>query len=171
MAEVSFESLYHQEFPYVVRSLRRLGVGPADLPDLCHEVFLAVFQKLNSYDPSRPVRPWLFGFAFRAASEARGRTHRRRETSDDALAEHPSLSDPHSSAESNLARTLVLEALSTLPEERRAVFILHDLDGCSAPDIASSLGIPLNTVYSRLRVGRGEMVAVLQARVRGGSAS
>lgn len=169
VAELSFETLYHQEFPYVVRSLRRLGAAPADVADLCHEVFLAVFRKLQDFDRSRPVRPWLFGFAFRAVSDAKGRAFRTRETSDDGLSEVASDADPHSSAERSAARRMVLEALDTLPEERRAVFILHELDGCSAPDIAASLGVPLNTVYSRLRVARGEMTAALEARLRGGS--
>ena len=60
------------------------------------------------------------------------------------------------------ARQLVLTALQKLPTERRAVFILADLDGCAAPEISLSLGVPLNTVYSRLRVAREEFVAAVK---------
>ncbi|MGE3633430.1 MAG: RNA polymerase sigma factor, partial [Sandaracinaceae bacterium] len=49
---------------------------------------------------------------------------------------------------------LLHRLLSTLDEERRAVFILAELEQMSAPEIADALDLKLNTVYSRLRVAR-----------------
>ena len=43
----------------------------ADLPDLAHDLFIVVFKHLSDYDQSRPVRPWLFGIAFRVVSDYR----------------------------------------------------------------------------------------------------
>jgi RNA polymerase sigma-70 factor (ECF subfamily) len=45
-------------------------------------------------------------------------------------------------------------ALDELDLAQRAVFVMHDLDGVAIPEIASMLGIPLNTAYSRLRLAR-----------------
>lgn len=166
---VTFESLYQQEFNYVARSLRRLGAEPHEVKDLCHDVFLAAYQRLATFDASRPVRPWLFGIAFRAMSDSRGRAYRRREVTDVDVAAMPGQVDPHAQVEASQAREVVLKALQTVPPERRAVFVLHDLDGASAPDIAEALGTPLNTVYSRLRVARAEVTEALRARLLKGA--
>lgn len=40
---------------------------------------------------------------------------------------------------------------------RRAVIVLHEIEQMTAPEIARTLEIPLNTVYSRLRVARVEL--------------
>jgi RNA polymerase sigma-70 factor (ECF subfamily) len=62
---VDFDSLFDAELDYVWNALRRLGVREADLDDEVNEVFLRVHRQLAQYDPSRPVRPWLFAFAAR----------------------------------------------------------------------------------------------------------
>ena len=45
---------------------------------------------------------------------------------------------------------------NTDPTDRRAVLVMHDLEGWTAPEIAAEIGVPLNTVYSRLRLARAE---------------
>jgi RNA polymerase sigma-70 factor (ECF subfamily) len=63
----------------------------------------------------------------------------------------------------------VLDALQGVPLERRSVLIMHDIDGIAAPDIASALSIPVNTVYSRVRVARDEFRAALKReQLKGG---
>ncbi len=168
---VTFEAMYQQEFDYVARSLRRLGAEPHEVKDLCHDVFLVAFQKLPTYDRHRPLRPWLFGIAFRAVSDSRGRAYRRREVTDVEVTAMPGGVDPHAQAEASQARRAVLAALQQVAPARRAVFVLHDLDGASAPDIAEALGTPLNTVYSRLRVARAEVTRALRSRLLEGGAS
>jgi RNA polymerase sigma-70 factor (ECF subfamily) len=44
-----------------------------------HDLFIAVQRKLPELDPGRPVRPWLFGFAYRLASDYRRSGRARRE--------------------------------------------------------------------------------------------
>ena len=68
-----FRALFLEHASYVASSLRRLGVRDRDLEDLTHDVFLAVYRHLEDYDPARPIKPWLFGFAAKVASG-----HRRR---------------------------------------------------------------------------------------------
>jgi RNA polymerase sigma-70 factor, ECF subfamily len=64
------------------------------------------------------------------------------------------------------ARRVVFDALDRLSDEQRAVFVLHDLEGKAAPEIAADLDVPLNTVYSRLRLAR-ERFAAHVARTQG----
>ena len=60
------------------------------------------------------------------------------------------------------ARELIDEALQSLPVDRRAVFVMFELEAIGAAEISESLGIPLATTYSRLRVGREEFTAAVQ---------
>ena len=62
-------AIFDEHFDYVWATLRRLGVSEADREDLVHEVFLKVQSRLADYDDSRPLRPWLFGFAYRVAAD------------------------------------------------------------------------------------------------------
>jgi RNA polymerase sigma-70 factor (ECF subfamily) len=161
-ASKTLRALFDMHAGYVWNALRRLGVPTPDLEDVTHEVFLRVHARLAEYDPSRPVRPWLFAFAFRLASVTRRRAYRRRETSGDPdTSEHPgALPDEHLVREER--RRLVLGALQGIALERRAVFVLYELDETPMADIAAALGIPVNTAYSRLRAARAEFAAAVK---------
>jgi RNA polymerase sigma-70 factor (ECF subfamily) len=52
------------------------------------------------------------------------------------------------------ARRIVRKVLAKLEPKRRAIMILHDIDGQPMPAIAEALGVPLSTAYSRLRLAR-----------------
>lgn len=166
----TFRDLYDAQFAYVWRTLRRLGARDADLEDLCHDVFVVVHRKLEQFEPGRPAKPWLFGIALRVASDYRKRARFRAEVPADgqeAVAAGPGADEHVAAAE---ARALVHLALQELDLERRAVFVLHDLDECAAPEIAEALGVPVNTVYSRLRAARSQLTAaVRRLQLRGGA--
>ena len=66
-----FGTFFDREFSYVWNTLRRLGIHERDVEDISHEVFLRVYGQWAAYDPSRAARPWLFGFAYRAAADYR----------------------------------------------------------------------------------------------------
>ena len=67
---------YQKELDYIYRTLRRLGTAPSEVEDLAQEVFLALRRSWSEYDRSRPLRPYLFGIAFRI-SAARQRKRSR----------------------------------------------------------------------------------------------
>jgi RNA polymerase sigma-70 factor, ECF subfamily len=163
---LDFRTIFELEVGYVMRTLRRLGVASADVEDLAHEVFLAVHQQLHAYDTSRPLRPWLFGFAFRVASH-----YRRKAGREIALDEPDQLTHdtegPDALLEKERRRRLVLAALDSIELSRRAVFVLHELDGFTGEEIARTLEIPIGTTYSRLRLARQDFTQAmtrLQAR-------
>src|SRR5215204_1980030 len=70
----TFKELFAANARYVWCTLRRLGAHDAELEDLTHDVFLQVFRHWRDYDPARAIKPWLFAFALRVASQARRRT-------------------------------------------------------------------------------------------------
>jgi RNA polymerase sigma-70 factor (ECF subfamily) len=155
---IDFRALFEEQFAYVWSVLVRVGVRAEDVEDLTHEVFLNVYRRLSDYDPDRPLRPWLFGFALRVASTHRRRSHSRREV---VMAGAPELRDGRAPADEQLARhedrSLLLRALDDLDLDRRAVLVLHEWDGAPIPEVADALGIPLNTAYSRLRAAREDL--------------
>lgn len=150
----SVAEVFAQEFRYVWNSMRRLGVHERDLEDVTHEVFVRVHDQWSLFELERPLRPWLFGIALGVAMNYR-RLARHRV---DLVAELPDVSDPAQHAEASLERRqqaeLVHAALQRVAIEQRAVLVLHELDGFSVPEIAATLGLSVNTAYSRLRLGR-----------------
>jgi RNA polymerase sigma-70 factor (ECF subfamily) len=166
---VDFPPLYQENAAFVWRSLRRLGVREADLPDAAQEVFLVVHRRLHEYDGASPVRTWLFAIAMRCASDHRRRAHVRRET---LAAEPPPQSVPADQAEAlrrGRARELLQKILDGLDDDKRAVFILFELEQLPMSEVAPMLGVPLQTAYSRLHAARKHVEdAIGRARLRDG---
>lgn len=158
--------VFQGELDYVFRTLRRLGTPPSEVEDLAHEVFLALRRCWADFDHTRPVRPYLFGIAFRIA--AAHHRKRRREVGL-AMVEVGDLSpSPDDVLQSKQARTLVVRALEKIPLPRRAVLVMHDIDDVPVRDVARALSLPMFTVYSRLRKGRGELATIIRRMVREG---
>jgi RNA polymerase sigma-70 factor, ECF subfamily len=156
--EASFRALYEAELAYVHRSLRRLGISEAEAEELAHDVFVVVFRKWDEFDRTRPARPWLFGIAYRTAARSLERSWRKHER----LIGEAVLEAAPAPPEAAEARDTLLRALAMVEPDQRVVCILHDLDGHPAPEIATMLDVPVNTVYSRLRLGRQRLSSALR---------
>ena len=144
-----------RELDYVHRTLRRLGTSPSETDDLAQEVFLVLRKCWTAYDPERPLRPYLFGIAFRIAVAHHRKSNR--ELAFEVVEVSDTAPRPDDALQSKQARALVLAALEYIPLPRRAVLLMHELDDVPVEDVASALGIPRFTVYSRLRKARREL--------------
>lgn len=159
---IAFRAVFDANFDYVWSTVRYLGVRGEDTQDVCQEVFASVYRHLDSYDPSKPIRPWLFAFAYHAASNFRRLAHHRREVSEEDGTVGSSY-EPEGRLEARSELELVTKALDTIDLDKKVVLILHDIEGQGASEIAELLKIPLNTVYSRLRRGRELFQDAVQA--------
>jgi RNA polymerase sigma-70 factor (ECF subfamily) len=150
----TYPALYRDEALFVRRVLRRHGLSESELDDARQDVFLVVHRRWNTYDPSRPLRPWLFGICQRVA------TARRRRMGRITYGELPEVADPRRTPDDELvareAATIASRAIASIPSERREVFTLSEWEERPMPEIARSMGIPLNTAYSRLRLARAD---------------
>ncbi len=157
---------FRDHYPFVLRALVGLGVTPIDADDLAQEVFVVAHRRRREFDPTRPARAWLYGIARGLAR------NRRRARKDDALDVLPiaALGDPERAAEHNEALSLALRCLDGLSSKLREVFVLTEFEGLTAPEAADILELPVNTVYSRVRLGRERFDAALaKLRAREGS--
>jgi RNA polymerase sigma-70 factor (ECF subfamily) len=127
---------------------------------------LHVYRHLADYDPARPLRPWLFTFAYRIARDFRALARHRHVPLDaaDVVVDRAPLAD--AVLMRNELQALAFSALEALDADERAVFVAHDLEELSATELAAALGIPANTVYSRLRRARVKFEAAAR-RLRG----
>jgi RNA polymerase sigma-70 factor, ECF subfamily len=160
--DAAFAAAYDAEFEAVWLYLRRLGVPEADVEDAVHDVFVVAHRRYGTYDPARPLRPWLLGIAFRVASQWR-RRHRLEVTlSEPGPDRADEARSPDELVASREASHRLQIALAQLDIDQRAVVVMHDLNGIPVPEIATALDVPLNTVYSRLRLGRAKITAALR---------
>jgi RNA polymerase sigma factor (sigma-70 family) len=153
-----FRALYRGEFGFVWAAARRLGVPPAALDDAVQEVFITAYRRLDQLYYEVSPRAWLYGVTRRVASRhRRGAVRLARRLAAFGEVQASEGVEPH--AERDAARTLAA-LLDHLPRETREVWELTELLGMSGPEIAGELGVPLNTVYSRLRLARARLHAL-----------
>ncbi|MDP3238364.1 MAG: sigma-70 family RNA polymerase sigma factor [Myxococcales bacterium] len=160
----TLERVYQAELGAVHSFLARLGAPSGDLPDLLHDVFLTAVRRWSSYDPQRPVRPWLMGIAFNVYGDWKKTGARRFEEGRDELPERGDGTDLESQVEARKTGAMVQAALLELDEPKRAAFVMHHFEGLSPNEISEVMQVPAATTYTRLRTARIELTAAVRRR-------
>jgi RNA polymerase sigma-70 factor (ECF subfamily) len=146
-------SAYDEHAPVIFRVLRRFGVPDTALDDAVQDVFLVACRRYAEFEGRSSTRTWLYGIARRVARDhRRSRQRGLRETSE--IEKLRTTRDPASITESAEAARLLDCALEGMSETLREVYVLLELEELSAPEIARLIDVPLNTVYSRVRLAR-----------------
>ena len=159
-------AVYERELDYLFETLQRLGTSPREIEDLAQEVFLILHRNWPNLDVSRPFRPYLFAVAFRVVCAHRRR--RGREVPYAYLeAEDPAVG-PEESLQSKQSAHLLMAALDTVPLARRAVVVMHDLDGFPIVEVAARLSLTRFGAYARLRKARKELASALRRLLKEG---
>jgi RNA polymerase sigma-70 factor, ECF subfamily len=150
--------LVHEHGRFVWRVLRRLGVGDADVDDVCQDVFLTAYRRLSDFEERSTSRTWLYGICLRVAANHRRRSFRRRERSIELLSNEAA----SSTAPEELALADLDRALAHLSERKRVVFVLYEFGDLSMAEVAEVVGSPIKTCFSRLHAARRELRTVLE---------
>jgi len=160
-----FDALYREHFDFVFRNLRRMGVPAASVDDALQDVYLAAFRRIADYREGTHEKAWLFAIAMHVARNHR-RAERRRGVPVMLAEERLEASEPgpFDLTAREEARRVLHEFLESVEDNRRAVFVLSELEQLSAPEIAQALRANLNTVYSWQRLARAEFVRFLARR-------
>lgn len=156
------DAVYAEHFRYVWRCLRALGLRDTQVDDAIHDVFLVVQQKLPSFDGRAEVTTWLYAICIRVARRHRWAARKdawRFATIDDepessTAQASPWQRDPEKTMERGERLSLARRALERIDDDKREVFVLSQVEQRSAPEIAEIIGVPLNTVYSRIRAAK-----------------
>jgi RNA polymerase sigma-70 factor, ECF subfamily len=162
----SFQSLYRQYFANVVSWARWSGVPERNAPDVAQDVFVAVYGALPRLDLNRPIKPWLKTITQRAARDhlALGRNCRERLPGGSFNPHDPISDNAEHRFEIYDAEAIFHEILLSLDEDRRRVFIMHELDEMPQSEIALELGVPETTVRSWLRRACADFDAAVRRR-------
>ena len=171
------QAVFVEHAAFVLRTVRSLGVRSADVEDVAQEVFVIVHRKLDTWNGTCSLRTWLFGIAMRVASGHRRKAYVRREQIDQEGAMQCGAVPPEQAEalRRKQLRAQLDRALDTLDDQKRAVFVLYELEGVPIAEIAESQGCALFTAYGRLRAARAQVrasfealqaTALVQAKVR-----
>ncbi len=159
------EAAYAGHFDYVWGLLGRLGVPPASLDDATQDVFVVLYRKRAQFRRESHVRTLLHGIAINIGRRARANLARDR--LDPITGPLPTgAPSPEAQAEQRSELERLDVYLRTLSAEQREVFVLTEVAGLTAPEIARLLSIKLNTVYSRLRLARKTIASCIAADTR-----
>lgn len=160
----AFEHAYRAEGPYVAAIMGRLAVPSEAVGDAVQDVFVAAYRRWGEFDRSRPVRPWLTGFARRVAFRYR-RSAARRTRKGSALRLVHAAHTPAPSRRVH-ARDFLERFLVELEPGHREAFVRAELEGKTAPEIAAELDISVEAVYGRVRSTRRKLKQALVADAR-----
>jgi RNA polymerase sigma factor (sigma-70 family) len=150
----TWEEVVAQHSAKVYRLAYRLTGNVHDAEDLTHDVFIRVFRSLHSYQPGT-FEGWLHRIT----------TIRFDLLSDDAAARLPSREiGPEQHYTDTHFDDDVQRALDALTPDFRAAVVLCDIEGLSYEEIATTLGIKLGTVRSRIHRGRAQLREALAHR-------
>ena len=159
-AEHTFGRVYEDHFDFVWRTVSRLGVPDSAVADVCQEVFIVVYRRLDDFEPRAALKTWLFAIVSRTVLDYRRRRRRKGldavgdDTDPDVLPAHDR--GPDESADTAQKLKLCRRVLEGMDDEKRALFVLSELEQWTVPEIAEACGLNVNTVYTRLRAARAQ---------------
>lgn len=144
----AFTLLVERYRAVVLRVARRIVRAPQEADDVVQETFMRAYDALRSYDPSRPLGPWLYRIA---TNLSLNRLKRRRPTTSlDGEGQQLPLVDGTTGPELRVleaeTRSRVRREVAALPEHYRRAVELRHVHGMSYEEIAETLDVPLGTV-------------------------
>jgi RNA polymerase sigma factor (sigma-70 family) len=154
---------FERHEPTVRRCLGRLGASRSDADDLVQTTFLEVVRAAVRFNPEYPVRAWLLGIATLMVRRHRRSVRRQaaRLSTWAGVLRRELAPTPAELFERDDAARRMASALERLSPKKREVFVLVTLEGLSGEEAATSLGIPVKTVWTRLHHARLELRAAL----------
>jgi RNA polymerase sigma-70 factor (ECF subfamily) len=163
----SVDEVYERYFDFVWRNVRRMGVPEGAVDDAVQDVFLVVHRRLGEFQGRSSLETWLFGILLRVLKEHRRASSRRSARLAEAEAVSRALAGrgsegPHDLAARNEAVRSLYRLLDQLDDEKRAIFVLVELEQLPVIEAAAALGLNVNTAYARLRAARQQFETALE---------
>jgi RNA polymerase sigma-70 factor, ECF subfamily len=155
--------LFAPELPYLRRFARALCGDAALADDLVQDCVERALVKAHLYDPSRPLRAWLYAILRNIFISGLRKNSRLQVTKNvDDLVNGEDAVQPEQ--ETGFSLALIAKALDTLPDQHREVLVLVGLEDMSYRETSEIIGVPIGTVMSRLSRARNHMQKILEER-------
>lgn len=156
--------LYDRHHAAIRRFAARMSGGTADGDDIVHATFLAALKSARGFEAHRSCRAWLLGIAAQLMRRERSQGARWARLLGTFRTPEPGWSqDPERVLCAREGLDHLEQALLRLPEAKRVVLVMAEIEGLAGEEIARALGIPVNTVWTRLHHARRELARALAA--------
>ena len=160
----SFAEIFRDHMPFLWRATLALGVPAADAEDLCQEVMVVVHRRLRDFD-GLSLRAWLYGICLRVTSDYRRSARVRRERTTDTVPERVLEPTQPDEVDARRAEDRLRRALDELDDDKRAAFVLFEVEQLTLREVSEAVGAPLQTVYSRLQAARAHVKSAFSAEI------
>jgi RNA polymerase sigma factor (sigma-70 family) len=140
----AFCELVNEIGPAIANFLRRRISDQHELDDVCQETLLAIYESRHTYDPSRPLEPWIFAIARNV-----GAVHFKRYAS---RASWQALRGevPEAAQDSGSLRLRFRQAIVQLPELQREAFMMMQVEGLSPREASERTGVNVGALKVRM---------------------
>ena len=164
--QLAFKAIYEKHVQAVRGRVSKYFIWKADVDDVVSESFQKFFSKIDTFDTSREVLPWLFTISYRTALDHLGIIRREDEKKEGIKKNHsdtdeaPDLSDDVSPEDEIINRQeheRLMGFIGELPSLYREIMELYMVEELEYEDIAKQVGLPLNTVRTRIRRGKAHL--------------
>lgn len=157
-SEADFERLYRNSYRRVLGTLITLLGDRAAAEDCAQDTFERAYRRWSSWRPDAPVEAWLHRIAINVAIS--DRRHQRLGQAGELirrLGRPAATPDPAALAE----RSDLIRALRKLPTKQAAALVMRHYHGYSNKEIAAAIGVPEQTIASRLAAARKQLQVTL----------
>jgi RNA polymerase sigma-70 factor (ECF subfamily) len=159
-----FELLMRRNNQRVYRAIRSILRDESEIEDVMQDAYVRAYEHLRDFEGRARFSTWLTRIAVHEAF-ARARRRKRFDSLESHTEESSMSTEPSASPEQRTSdvemRSVLESAIEKLPEEFRAVFVLRAVEGMSGVETAECLGIPEDTVKTRLHRARGRLQEML----------
>ena len=126
-----------------------------DAMDTVQKAFIRIHRSLDRFRAGEPFFPWFYRIVRNTAlNQKRDESRHKGDCPLEWVTEPARLPSPLQAAEAEELKARLWEAIGTLSDELREVFLLYTFQGLKYREIADLLHIPLGTVMSRLHGAR-----------------
>ncbi len=157
--DAAFQELYRRHAGDVFRLACRFVYSETEAEEVVQEVFIAAFRYVGQFRGQSRLKTWLYRITVNRALKRRRWWRRRREVGADLLPEGAlPLPGPDVRIADRQRLGIVRGLLDGLDARKRAVLVLHELEGLDTKEIADILECPRSTVLTRLSRARHELI-------------
>lgn len=149
----------------VLRVALRVLKDETEAHDACQEVFMRVMRSFHTYDPTRPLAPWIARISYNVCLRRIEQRSRRSDLPNDEPADDllvaASNATPEQAASRSESAALLEQALGRLPEQDRMLLVLRYRDDISESELSEVADMPVGTIKTRLHRARQKLKTML----------